>query len=154
MPPPFNKRATTIGTPAGSKPSFAAASGFTGGDINKVQVHYSCGVDAANPPPATSLRGDPFSVTRVSQGLYRFKHGGATDALGAFKPSKQTITAEASLQKSAVSVLGAEIAAIDDTNGTVDVRVVNRSTGAVADPVAAGANERLHLVVTFDNGAV
>lgn len=144
----FNKKPVPIMTPAGNK---AGAPGNSA-CAEKIEAHLSFGVDAANPPPATSLRGDPFSVTRVSQGLYRVQLGGATLTAGKYGV-KKVIDAQVQLQKTAVSVNGAELGDINDANGTIDIRTVNRSTGAVVDPAAVGASERIHLTITFDNGA-
>jgi hypothetical protein len=148
----FNKKRTTIGTPAGNSAKATGTGSATSSVIEKVQTHFSFGVDAGNAVPATSLVGDPFSVSRTGVGEYTVKLGGATALAGGYGV-KKVITAFAKLQKSAASVLEAEVGAITPSTGTIVIRTVNRSTGAAANPAAAGDNERIHVEVTFDNGA-
>jgi hypothetical protein len=148
----FNRKRVGIKTPAGNKATATTATGSYSA-VEKVQTHLSFGVDGANAVPSTSLRGDPFSVSRTGVGTYVVLLGGASDLAGGYGVRK-TITAVATLQTATVGSLVAEVAAVDDAAGSYTIKVTNKATGAYANPAAAGTNERIHLVVTFDNGAM
>lgn len=148
---PMNIRLTHLRTPAGKNLSFSAATGMKGAAIEKVKIIGSFGVDAGNAPPATSLRGDSFSVVRTSQGLYTVTLGGSL-ASGNRYNVKEILTILPVLQKSVASALRAEPGTATDTTGVFQIRVVD-AAGAVANPAAAGANERIHFEVTASIGA-
>lgn len=152
MPVGFNKRRVGIKTPAGNKATGTTSTGSRSG-IEKVQAHVSWGCNGSSSPTAASIYGDPASVVRSGVGVFVVTLGGLTDLLGKYGV-RRLLTAVPYIQKSARSVLDVEIGAINESAGTVEVVVVNRSTGAAADPVSAGANERIGVVITFDNGAI
>jgi hypothetical protein len=146
----FNRKRVSLKTPAGNKATAATSSG-TFSAIEKVGTYFSFGVDAANAVPATSLRGDPFSVARTDVGKYLVKLGGASDLAGGYGVRK-IIAVFARLQKSAAGVLDVDVLDVTDSTGEITLQVVNRNTGAASNPAAAGTHERIHVEVIFDNG--
>ncbi len=147
---PMNIRLTELLTPAGNKPSYTAAAGYRSGLIEKVKLIGSFGIDGANAP--LNLLGDPFSVVRTGVGLYTVTFGVATIAGKTFSV-KEVIALLPVLQKSAASVLRAEPGVITASAGTAQIRIVD-AAGAVANPVAAGASERVHFEATVSVGAL
>lgn len=149
---PMNIRLTEMKTPAGNKPTYTAAAGFKGGEIKKVNFVGSFGVNAGASPLATSFRGDPFTVVWTSTGLYTVTLGGLV-MNGLRFGVKEVLAFIPMLQKTAASVLRAEPGLIVDASGTFQIRIVD-AAGAVANPVAAAANDRVHFEALVSIGAL
>lgn len=149
---PMNIKLTELLTPAGNRPTYTAAAGFKGGVIKKVNVVGSFGCNGATTPLTTSYRGDPFTVVRTSAGLFTVTLGGLV-ANGLRFGVKEVLAVLPMLQKSVASVLRAEVGTVTDTSGIFQIRIVD-AAGAVADPVAAGANERIHFEALVSIGAL
>lgn len=149
---PMNIRLSKLWTPAGNKPTYAAATGFRGGEIKKVKIIGSFGCNGGTTPLATSQRGDPFTVVRTSTGLFTVTLGGLL-VNGVRYSVKEMLAVLPMLQKSVASDLRAEPGTVTDTTGIFQIRIVD-TTGAVADPAAAGANERIHFEVSASIGAL
>lgn len=98
--------------------------------------------DTANAP--TDLRGKGFSVARVSAGLFRITFEAKYVDL---------VAALAHLQLAAGADQFTQIGAYTAANRTLDIRVWDRSGGAVAD-VAADANNRVNFRCYFTKGKV
>lgn len=149
----YNKRTTRVHTPAGTKAKATAGGAPVSSVIKKVTLWLSVPVNGAGSPVAANFEGDACACVRVSQGLFRFTLGGSTDLLGKFGV-KKFLGIHPTLRKSAAgSALRAVPAGTVAASGTFDVRIED-AAGAAQDPVAAGADERIDVLVCFDNGAI
>jgi hypothetical protein len=90
---------------------------------------------------ATAIKGDLalFTVAYISTGLYRvtlqYNVNGVDNVTTGF-------------QLAAAAAQSLQVGPVDETNRTIDLRVVNSSTGAVAD-VAADANNRISFTIAL-----
>lgn len=87
----------------------------------------------------TAFKGDLplFTVAYVSTGLYRVTLNYNVNAIEAV---------DATLQLAAVAPQNIQVGAVNEANRTIDLRVFNTITGAVAD-VAADPNNRITFVI-------
>lgn len=151
--PFFYKKLTELWTPAGKAPTVAAGSAPTKSNTKKVIATGSFGVDAGNAVPATSLRGDAHTPTRTGVGVYEISLGALTDVLGRYQV-KEFLSIQLTMHKSAASALDVEVGVSTPASGKFEARVVNRNTGAAANPAAAGADERISWTAVFNVGAL
>lgn len=90
---------------------------------------------------SASVEGDLplFSVAYVSTGLYRVTLNYRAEAIE---------DVVATLQLAAAAAQTVQVGTIDESARTIDLRVVNTSSGAVAD-VAADANNRINFTIAL-----
>lgn len=119
----------------------AAATGIPAHTPRRYLVHGSFAPNGSSALDASAVKGDIqlFSVAYVSTGLYRV-------TLGYRSQSIEDV--QLSLQLASAAAQGVQLGTVDETNRTIDIRVVNTNTGAVAD-VAADANNRIHFTVAL-----
>lgn len=139
-------------TPKGNRPTFTAASGFSGSNIEKVKIVGSFLANGGSNPVAASNRGDPFSVLRTSAGLFTVTLGAATALLGQYGV-KQILSIQATLGKGAAgNALRIVVGTVVDAAGTFQLRLED-AAGAATD-LAAAADNRVFFEVVFSNGAL
>jgi hypothetical protein len=104
-------------------------------------VFGSFAPNGASALDSTAVKGDIalFTVAYVSTGLYRVTLGYNVNGI-------DNVTTGFHL--AAAAAQGLQVGPIDETNRTIDLRVVNSSTGAVAD-VAADANNRISFTIAL-----
>lgn len=119
----------------------AAATGIPAHTPRRYLVHGSFAPNGSSALDATAVKGDVqlFTVAYVSTGLYRVTLAYRANSIE---------DVQASLQLAAAAAQGLQLGPIDETNRTIDLRVVNTSSGAVAD-VAADANNRIHFTIAL-----
>jgi len=116
--------------------SYKSTLGLRGG--RRVMIQGSFAPDTANPP--TTLRGNGFTVVRVSAGLFRITTTGRFLVMESFTGSLQLAAAAARFW---------QVGACDPVAGTFEIRVID-AAGAVQD-VAANANNRVNFVLILKN---
>jgi hypothetical protein len=147
---PLQKKLARLWTPAGKASSVVAGAPPQKSNTKKVFASGSFAVDAANAP--SDLRGDPHAAARTGVGAYEVSLGALTDLLGRYKIT-EFLHINVNLGSAAASSLVAEPAAETPASGKFGIRVVNKATGAAANPPAAGASERISWSVCFNVGA-
>jgi len=118
-----------------------ASTGIPAHTPRRYLIHGSFAPNGSSALVASTVKGDVqlFSVAYVSTGLYRV-------TLTYRAESIEDVVA--TLQLAAAASQGLQVGAVDEANRTIDLRVVNSSTGAVAD-VAADANNRINFTVAL-----
>jgi hypothetical protein len=119
----------------------AAATGIPAHTPRRYVVYGSFAPNGSSALDSTALKGDIalFTVAYISTGLYRVTLGYNANGI-------DNVTTGFQLNAAAAQSL--QLGPIDETNRTIDLRVVNSSTGAVAD-VAADANNRIHFTIAL-----
>lgn len=117
------------------------AAGIPAHTPRRYLVHGSFAPNGSSALDANAVKGDlaMFTVAYVSTGLYRLTLAYRAESIE---------DVQLSLQLAGAAAQAIQLGAIDETARTIDIRVVNTSSGAVAD-VAADANNRIHFTVAL-----